>query len=1340
MLDIPITTSRLKYDGVGNVIEATDANSHTTKYEYDPVNRQIKTIDALGRTTSEKTYDKVGRVLTSKNLYGEITTSIYDDASHIMTMNTTNLIGNSKQQTDAFGNVVSTTDPVGRTNTYEYDKLNRRTKSTDYRGRVITDTYDDFNNLIQEYDTGTLNTIDYRYDELNRRVNTKDTIGQISYITYDNVGNKVSEQLTVNDGAIRATTYKYDELNRQISMTRTVDGATTAMSYDGVGNVVSVKDPLGRITATTYDKLNRQTAVTRAFGTADATTSTYKYDNVGNLRFETNGVNSDHNLSFGTDYKTEYKYDALNRRTDIIDPDLDSTQIKYTDTATGRTVETTDALHHTTKIVYDSFGREVGTYDGTGHRTSASQYDAVDRVVVATDTFGKDTTYKYTEAPGTTTTEIVDPIGGMAHPTIEKTDKVGNLIYQQDSLGHITRHKYDERNRQTKITDAEGGVTNYTYDADGKTKTVEDAVHNVTTYTYDLTGRLITESTNLGDRTYKYDLVGNRTQMTDRIVTSDGSHRTTNYGYDNLNRVTAETWVGGNKSFTYTYDKNGNRLTADDGKIRYDYRYDQTDLREQVDRVQTGKPKVSFKYTYDDVGNLTQADELIGTSIIPVATTIYKYDDSRSLNTEMIQSGTGLVGKDVKFIYDATGLNTNVERYVDGLLKVKTSNAFDDFGRLTGIKQERKNTDGTFTVIGNSSYELDIQDRLQTQTVDGQSRNIEYDNVDQVRSVSGSSSEAYSYDKNGNRINAGHVTDSYNRLISDGVYNYDYDPEGNRKSRTNIATNVVDNYVWDYRNRLSSIVTIASGGVVKTVGYEYDVDDQRVRKTVASASLSAGDGVVENYVIDRDQIAFVTDGGGSRTEHYLYGLNVDSVMAQDSPAGMVWSLADRLGSVDTLTDADGVVVDKRTFDSFGRVLSETNPLVSFRYGYTGRELDLESGLNYYRARYYDSNVGRFISVDPMGFGAGDTNLYRYVGNNSTNATDPTGMWVNFAVGAAIGGGLDLGIQLSQNGGDLSKVNWASVGVSTVTGAIGGGIGGLLSKQGVGLAARTTITAGAEFNLGYWGKVTENKLTGKDDLFEGALLSGSIGGVSGAGGELLQAGAGAAWGKYGSSITAGARSLDQWGGSAIQQVGRSIDNGLNLFSGSQLRPVFAAAGNGLDSSLAKPLSQQAGDGFQHYLSSTKRGADGRFVWNGGSKKKNTLGFSSTTDRMRKDVESAKYIDPLTNKEVTPVAGTVMAPDHIYPTSLIENLKGFNELTTEQKKAIIRDTVDVGNIQPLPKSLNESKGNKLNWNTYGSGKSQQKLDQTYVKELQRKQREMKQAIQMEIDNFTQLNKSI
>jgi RHS repeat-associated protein len=397
----------------------------------------------------------------------------------------------------------------------------------------------------------------------------------------------------------------------------------------------------------------------------------------------------------------------------------------------------------------------------------------------------------------------------------------------------------------------------------------------------------------------------------------------------------------------------------------------------------TNTPTVTFKYSYDEVGNLTQTDELIANNI--TATTIYKYADPRYLNTEIVQTGTGLTAKTIKFSYDTTtGDNTKIDRYLDGLLVLSTTNAYDTHGRLKGITQ--RNSTG---IIAQSTYGYDNLNRLASTTKNGQTQTYDYDSTDQVQTVTGSNSEAYTYDQNGNRTNSGYITDAGNRLRSDGTYNYKYDSEGNRTKRTKIADGTVDNYSWDYRNRLMGIVSKDINGVVtRAVGYTYDVDDQRVSKTV--------DGVVENYYLDRSQIAFVTDGGGHETFHYLYGLNIDQVLVQDSATGMIWALADRLGSVDTLTDAVGNVVDERTFDSFGRLISETNPAVSFRYGYTGRELDAESGLDYYRARYYDSAVGRFISVDPMGFGAGDTNLYRYVGNNSTNNTDPTGMFLQEA--------------------------------------------------------------------------------------------------------------------------------------------------------------------------------------------------------------------------------------------------------------------------------------------------------------------------------------------------------
>jgi RHS repeat-associated protein len=186
---------------------------------------------------------------------------------------------------------------------------------------------------------------------------------------------------------------------------------------------------------------------------------------------------------------------------------------------------------------------------------------------------------------------------------------------------------------------------------------------------------------------------------------------------------------------------------------------------------------------------------------------------------------------------------------------------------------------------------------------------------------------------------------------------------------------------------------------------ELTLNNLRVKKNV--------DGDVENYYLDRDNIAFVTDGDGKQTFHYLYGMGADQVLAQDSETGMVWSLADRLGSIDVLTNEQGVIVDQRTYDSFGNTLSQLDPTVKFRFGYTGRESDPETGLYYYRARYFDANVGRFISTDPIGFEAGDSNLYRYVNNSSALATDPTGELANIVVGAVIGGVIGFGISTAR---------------------------------------------------------------------------------------------------------------------------------------------------------------------------------------------------------------------------------------------------------------------------------------------------------------------------------------
>jgi RHS repeat-associated protein len=344
------------------------------------------------------------------------------------------------------------------------------------------------------------------------------------------------------------------------------------------------------------------------------------------------------------------------------------------------------------------------------------------------------------------------------------------------------------------------------------------------------------------------------------------------------------------------------------------------------------------------------------------------------------------------------------------------------------------------------------------------SRSFAYDKIDEVKSVSGSNTESYTYDKNGNRTNAGYKHIDQNRLTTDGVYSYDYDLEGNRTKRTEIATGKVDEYTWDYRNRLTSVVSRDVYGVVtQTVSYEYDVNDLRVSKNV--------DGSVEKYFLDGDNIAFVTDGAGKQTFHYLYGMEADQVLAQDSETGMVWSLADRLGSIDVLVNEQGVIVDQRTYDSFGNTLSQLDPSVKFRFGYTGRESDPETGLYYYRARYFDANVGRFISTDPIGFEAGDSNLYRYVGNRSTLATDPTGEFAFLpilgiiALGGLIAGAADVvhqGLEIAEGSRRLDQFSLSEVGTSVIFGALATPI--ILALPQVGLALGAVGAATASYNI------------------------------------------------------------------------------------------------------------------------------------------------------------------------------------------------------------------------------------------------------------------------------------
>ncbi|MBX9680507.1 MAG: RHS repeat-associated core domain-containing protein, partial [Gemmataceae bacterium] len=129
------------------------------------------------------------------------------------------------------------------------------------------------------------------------------------------------------------------------------------------------------------------------------------------------------------------------------------------------------------------------------------------------------------------------------------------------------------------------------------------------------------------------------------------------------------------------------------------------------------------------------------------------------------------------------------------------------------------------------------------------------------------------------------------------------------------------------------------------------------------------------------------DGSSSLQSRYFRGDFVDQILGRIEGSDRFWHLADNLGSVRDVITSGGV--ESIDYDAWGNILQDDTS--RGRYGWTGRELDAESELQYNRARYYDSVTGRWISQDPMGFDAGDSNLYRHVNNRPTNAVDPSGL-------------------------------------------------------------------------------------------------------------------------------------------------------------------------------------------------------------------------------------------------------------------------------------------------------------------------------------------------------------
>jgi RHS repeat-associated protein len=167
--------------------------------------------------------------------------------------------------------------------------------------------------------------------------------------------------------------------------------------------------------------------------------------------------------------------------------------------------------------------------------------------------------------------------------------------------------------------------------------------------------------------------------------------------------------------------------------------------------------------------------------------------------------------------------------------------------------------------------------------------------------------------------------------------------------------------------------------------------------------------------------------GTTPTANLLTG-GLDEYFARTDSTGTSNFLTDALGSTSALTSSTGAVQTQYTFEAFGNT-TQSGATATNSYMYTGREND-GTGLYYHRARYYNPVLGRFISEDPLGINSGDLNVYRYVGNNPINGSDPTGLWSPDAHDALIRHALQP-CGVSEN--DIKKIQDASRRFDSATG-------------------------------------------------------------------------------------------------------------------------------------------------------------------------------------------------------------------------------------------------------------------------------------------------------------------
>ncbi|WP_122430238.1 RHS repeat-associated core domain-containing protein [Pseudomonas viridiflava] len=828
--------------------------------------------------------------------------------------------------------------------------------SCEYRWETI-----DGQPRVVEHTTSDGEHFRFRYDRQARTTWVTDVLGRELEIHY-NADHRVTSS---RDYGGERFTIELDDTGNMTGLTLP-DGNQLTFEYDEYARLLKETDPLGR--SITYRYHHLTTLVTRV-DYPDGSTWRARYDAKGNLVAELDALGQ----------KTEYLNGDDGLPHTIVDPTLKSKYLWWNKLA------------------------QVERFQDCSGKNTYYRYDERHHLVAVTDALNQTT--RLERKPDGEVLRIDHPDGTAESFTY---NALGQILSHTDGKGQTTRLMRNARGLPTRRQDAKGQSIAYEYDKAIRLTALVNENNASYRFAYDASDRLIEEQRidNL-TRRFHYNLGGYLTQVEE-----------TGYG-ERAERPQRHT--------EFERDPIGRLLAKVNRDARQDYTYDDADRLLSIERQPTavgkqlGVSAETLSFHYDLLGRLVE-------ETTPQGTLNYEYDPLSNLTTLTLPTGQHLnhlyygsghlhqLNLDGQLISDMERDDLHREVYrTQG--KLTSCFGYDPMGRKSWQFASTLPADKLSGVLGSESPQLlvehaynPIHRRYQydpagelVRTLDKLRGEIkyEYEANGQLHSRDTGKlvdSEEFRYDAAANRLNFNtsrfdHVKD--NRLKQWRDQEYSYDAWGNLiEKRSGLAK--WQTFTYDCENRLVRAETMLNSQLHSTGTYQYDSLGRRIGKT------SITDGKTEHKNFLWQGLRMLREEQPGQSSLYIYEPGSYAPLSRvDQKEGetenkVYYFHTDQIGTPLEMTDIDGQIVWQATYKAWGSLEALTVNEVEQNLRFQGQYFDEETGLHYNTFRYYDSEVGRFITQDPIGL-EGGFNLYQYA-PSAIGWIDPKGLATLFQLG------------------------------------------------------------------------------------------------------------------------------------------------------------------------------------------------------------------------------------------------------------------------------------------------------------------------------------------------------